>query len=195
VTHWLPNALLSHLCTLVAKLCRAVLCHAVLCCVMLCAAADCSSHPLLLTETAVAPTGVRAQLAQLVFEAYGLPAMSMVAAAPAAFYHHYTAHQQPQQQQQQQQAWQQLGPEGVPGLSVGLCGSSSALVVCSGHSATYVVPVYKVRRTRPKYTHILSLLSQWGTQFFVDHLRRSWQWCCDIHRQDSTAWHLSSEQS
>lgn len=134
-----------HTChTLVAELC-----HSALCFVLLCAAADCSSHPLLLTETALAPTGVRAQLAQLVFEAYGLPAMSMVAAAPAAFYHHYTAHQQPQQQQ----SWQQLGPEGVPGLSLGLCGSSSALVVCSGHSATYVVPVYKVGRMGAKSTH------------------------------------------
>jgi hypothetical protein len=85
---------------------------------------------------------VRAQLAQLVFEAYGLPAMSTVAAAPAAFYHHYaSAHCQ---QQQQQSSWQQLGPEGVAGISLGLCSSSSGLVVCSGHSATYVVPVYKV---------------------------------------------------
>lgn len=103
---------------------------------------DCSSHPLLMTEPALAPAGVRAQLAQLVFEAYGLPAMSTVAAAPAAFYHHYaSAHCQ---QQQQQSAWQQLGPEGVAGVSLGLCSSSSGLVVCSGHSATYVVPVYKV---------------------------------------------------
>ena len=29
-------------------------------------------------------------------------------------------------------------------MNLGLCGSSSALVVCSGHSATYVVPVFKV---------------------------------------------------
>jgi actin-related protein len=103
------------------------------------AGADCSSHPLLLTEPAVAPSGVRAQLAQLVFEAYGLPAMSLLAAAPAAFYHHYAA------QQQQQQMWQQLGADGAPGVSLGLCSSSSGLMVCSGHSATYVVPVFKVR--------------------------------------------------
>jgi actin-related protein len=102
------------------------------------AGADCSSHPLLLTEPAVAPSGVRAQLAQLVFEAYGLPAMSLVAAAPAAFYHHYAA-------QQQQQMWQQLETDGAPMVSLGLCSSSSGLVVCSGHSATYVVPIYKVR--------------------------------------------------
>jgi hypothetical protein len=78
----------------------------------------------------------------------------MVGAAPAAFYHHYTAHQQPQQQQQQQQQpWQQLGLDGVPGLSVGLCGSSSGLVVCSGHSATYVVPVYKVSKATAQIKH------------------------------------------
>lgn len=142
----LPIPLIKTCCNIIAKLCHAVLHY-----VMLCPAADCSSHPLLLTETAMAPTGVRAQLAQLVFEAYGLPAMSMVGAAPAAFYHHYTAHQQPQQQQQ---SWQQLGPESVPGLSVGLCGSSSGLVVCSGHSATYVVPVYKVRKGHSPKTHM-----------------------------------------
>jgi actin-related protein len=108
--------------------------------------ADCSSHPLLLTEPALAPTGVRAQLAQLVFEAYGLPAFSTVAAAPAAFYHHFSAQQQQQQLwQQQQQMWQQLGPGEEGGVNLGLCSSSSALVVCSGHNATYVVPVYKVR--------------------------------------------------
>jgi hypothetical protein len=40
--------------------------------------------------------------------------------------------------------WQQLGPGESAGVNLGLCGSSSALVVCSGHSATYVVPVFKV---------------------------------------------------
>lgn len=135
--------------------CRAVLCcavwslprHCSCCCVYApCCRADCSSHPLLLTEPALAPTGVRSQLAQLVFEAYGLPAVNMVAAAPAAFYHHYSAHRQQQQLWGQQQAmWQGLGAGGGAGLELGLCGSSSGLVVCSGHSATYVVPVYKVR--------------------------------------------------
>lgn len=81
---------------------------------------------------------MRSQLAQLVFEAYGMPAVSFVAAAPAAFYHHYA------QQQQQQQLWQQMGASEDMAAAVGLCGSSSALVVCSGHSATYLVPVYKV---------------------------------------------------
>lgn len=128
--------------------------------------ADCSSHPLLLTETCLAPSGIRTQLAQLVFEAYGLPALNFVPSAPAAFFyhHHAAANSQIQQQQPAQMLWQQQqqqlaagggggGGQGgaAEGVSVGaggiggLCGSSSALVVCSGHSATYVVPVYKVR--------------------------------------------------
>jgi actin-related protein len=114
------------------------------------------------------PNSARSQLAQLLFEAYGVPALSYVAAAPAAFYHHYSRHHQLQQQQQQQQAQQaqqqqdeqQQNGWGALGIQQAelqqllqqngvwqeaYCGSSSGLVVCSGHSSTYVVPIYKVR--------------------------------------------------
>lgn len=102
-------------------------------------------HPLLLTEPPLVPSGARSQLAQLLFEAYGVPALSFVAAAPAAFYHHYSQVQRGWQpavlDAEQQQLLQQSG-----WFQEAYCGSSSALVVCSGHSYTYVVPVYKVRR-------------------------------------------------
>lgn len=99
------------------------------------------AQPLLLTEPPLPPAGARIQLAQLAFEAYGVPALSYVAAAPAALFHHYNQHHLQQQQQQG------LGAAGVAELDQQqFCGSSSGLVICSGHSNTYVVPVYKVGR-------------------------------------------------
>lgn len=107
------------------------------------------------------PNGARSQLAQLIFEAYGVPALSYVAAAPAAFYHHYNRHHLLQQQQkeapqeQQQNGWGALGLQQAELQQLlqqngvwqeAYCGGSSGLVVCSGHSSTYVVPIYKVRR-------------------------------------------------
>eukprot|EP00879_Flechtneria_rotunda_P027956 GHRR01030025.1.p1 GENE.GHRR01030025.1~~GHRR01030025.1.p1 ORF type:complete len:199 (+),score=74.00 GHRR01030025.1:335-931(+) len=101
-----------------------------------------------MTEAALMPTPARTQLAQLIFEGYGIPALSFVAAAPAAFYHHYSMHHQQQEQQQQPQlngivhSPQQHVANGDD--SVGkYCGSSSGLLVCSGHSFTYVVPIHK----------------------------------------------------
>jgi actin-related protein len=130
-------------------------------------AAGCVDHPLLMTEAPLMPNSARSQLAQLLFEAYEVPALSYVAAAPAAFYHHYSRHhllqqqqQQAQQQQQQQQDAQQQNGWGALGIQQAelqqllqqngvwqeaYCGSSSGLVVCSGHSSTYVVPIHKVR--------------------------------------------------
>eukprot|EP00878_Enallax_costatus_P024486 GHUV01026132.1.p1 GENE.GHUV01026132.1~~GHUV01026132.1.p1 ORF type:complete len:397 (+),score=122.17 GHUV01026132.1:124-1191(+) len=93
------------------------------------------SHPLLLTEAPLPPSGARSQLAQLVFEAYGVPALSFVAAASAAFFRHYNQHH-----------LQQQGLGAAAGSELDqqqFCGSSSGMVICSGHSNTYVVPVYK----------------------------------------------------
>jgi actin-related protein len=125
-------------------------------------------HPLLLTEAALSPTLSRTQLAQLVFEAYGVPALSYVAAAPAAFFHHHQQaqllkelHKQQQEQLQQEHATGSAAGaaangglsswdgqfEGLDGHQLVLprfCSSSSGLVICSGHSHTYVVPIYKV---------------------------------------------------
>ncbi|KAF6254511.1 actin-domain-containing protein [Scenedesmus sp. NREL 46B-D3] len=124
------------------------------------AEAGCVDHPLLMTEAPLMPNSARSQLAQLLFEAYGVPALSYVAAAPAAFYHHYSRHhllqqqaqQQQQQQQQQQNGWAALGLQQselqqllqqTGSWQEAYCGSSSGLVVCSGNSSTYVVPIYK----------------------------------------------------
>ncbi|WIA16703.1 hypothetical protein OEZ85_013359 [Tetradesmus obliquus] len=122
------------------------------------AEAGCVDHPLLMTEAPLMPNGARSQLAQLIFEAYGVPALSYVAAAPAAFYHHYNRHHLLQQQQkeapqeQQQNGWGALGLQQAELQQLlqqngvwqeAYCGSSSGLVVCSGHSSTYVVPIYK----------------------------------------------------
>lgn len=115
------------------------------CCCCLCHmyAGSYVAHPLLMTEAPLPPSGARSQLAQLVFEAYGVPALSYVAAAPAAFFHHYNQHHMLQQQQQQGVV---LGEVNAAELDPQqLCGSSSGLVICSGHSHSYVVPIYKVR--------------------------------------------------